>query len=65
MRKNTNYVHQEDDASDLRLFTVKTIDCVHAGAIHISMQINGTPVCMELDTGASVSLVSEKSGESN
>ena len=39
------------------LFTVK--DAVHSGIL-IDLSINGTPITMTLDTGASISIISEK-----
>ena len=59
LEKNTNYMQEENDP-DLGLFTIKTINCVHTDAIKLDIKLNGAPVCMELDTGASVSLVSER-----
>ena len=51
---------QEENDPDLGLFTIKAINCVHTDAIKLDIKLNGAPVCMELDTGASVSLVSER-----
>ena len=59
MEKKTNYLQEENDP-DLALFIIKTINCVHTDVIKLDTKLNGAPVCMELDTGASVSLVSER-----
>ena len=59
--KKIHYLYQEDN-SEVGLFTIETINCIHTDTdtICVNPQINGTTLCMELDTGASVSLVSER-----
>ena len=51
---------QESDPEELRLFTIRTVQSNHIEEIMVRLLINSVPVSMELDTGASVSLVSEK-----
>ena len=52
-QKHQNY---SVESEELGLFTVK--DAVHSGILSIS--INGTPITMKIDTGASISTSSEK-----
>ena len=64
MQNRARYVEQEEsetttsDTSDLGLFTIRSINGNHSGEIHITPKVNGVPIQMELDTGASVSLIS-------
>ena len=51
---------QGSDPEELRLFTIRTVQSNRTEEIMVRLLINGVPVPMELDTGASVSLVSEK-----
>ena len=51
---------QGSDPEELRLFTIRTVQSNRTEEIMVRLRINGVPVPMELDTGASVSLVSEK-----
>ena len=53
-QKHQNYFVESEE---LGLFTVK--DAVHSGIL-IDLSINGTPIAMALDTGASISIISEK-----
>ena len=53
-QKHQNYFVESEE---LGLFTVK--DAVHSGIL-IDLSINGTPITMALDTGASISIISEK-----
>ena len=48
------------DTEDLRLFTIRTVQSNHNEEIMLMLLINNTPVHMELDTGASISLISEQ-----
>jgi len=64
-RKKTEIVehdsdNQMSDIEDLRLYTIQTVQSNHMEEIMVTLIINDTLVHMELDTGASVSLVSEK-----
>ena len=52
--------NQTSDTEDLRLFTIRTVQNNHMEEIMVTLFINDMPVHMELDTGASVSLVSEE-----
>ena len=51
---------KQGDTEEFRLFTIPTVQSNHNEEIIVNLLINGTPVYMELDTGASVSLVSEQ-----
>ena len=55
-RALATYVQKENDP-DLGLFAIKMINCVHSNAIKLDIKLNGAPVCMKLDTSASVSLM--------
>lgn len=61
----TQYVEQEDEANDSEseLFGILSVYTAADGnhGIDIEMDIEGSPVQMQLDTGAAVTLVSEKS----
>ena len=52
--------NQTSDTEDLRFFMIQTVQSNHMEEIMVTLFINDTPVHMELDTGASVSLVSEE-----
>ena len=58
--KKTNYEQEESHDPDLGLFTIKVINSVHTDAIQVKTTSNGVPIDMELDTGASVSLIPER-----
>ena len=51
---------QTGDTEELRLFTIRTVQSNHNEEIIINLLINGTPIYMEVDTGASIGLVSDK-----
>ena len=56
--ENTHKVDvQEPDAAEYRLFTVSSQT---SASLMIKLIVNGQPLQMELDTGASVSLISEQ-----
>ena len=65
-QNRAKYVEQEEseatmsDTSELGLFTTCSINGRHSGEIHITQEVNGVPVEMELDTGASVTLISTR-----
>ena len=48
------------DMSELGLFTICSINGRHSGEIHITPEVIGVPTEMELDTGASVTLISTR-----
>ena len=52
--------NQTSDTEEWKLFTIRTVQSNQMGEIMVSLSINDKPVHMELDTGASVSLVSEE-----
>ena len=60
------YVDQEEadeadiNTSELGLFTIRTVSGRHTGSIIVTPEINGIPIQMELDTGASVTLISAR-----
>ena len=59
-QNKAQYVEQEEleevsDTTDLGLFAIQTN---HSGPINITPEVNGIPIKMELDTGASVTLIS-------
>ena len=64
MQNRARYVEQEEsetttsDTSELGLFTIRSINGNHSGEIRITPKVNGVPIQMELDTGASISLIS-------
>ena len=66
IQNRAKYVEQEEseatmsDTSELGLFTIRSINGRHSGEIHITPEVNGVPIEMELDTGASVTLISTR-----
>ena len=68
-QKATNLVEHGPDcnateAEDLKLFTIRTVQSNRMEEIMITLRINETPLNMELDTGAAVSLISQKTWQS-
>ena len=53
-------MQKEPHDLDLELFTIKAIKSVHTDAIQVKTIINWVPVDMELETGASVSLIPKR-----
>ena len=67
--KATNLVEHDSDynaseTEDLKLFTIRTVQSNRMEEIIITLCINDTPMHMELDTGAAVTLISEETWQS-
>ena len=67
--KATNLVEHNSDynaskTEDLKLFTIRAVQSNCMEEIIITLHINDTPLHMELDTGAAVSLISEETWRS-
>ena len=66
IQNRARYVEQEesetsmDDSSEIGLFTIRSINGKQNGEIQITPEVNGVPIQMELDTGASVILISTR-----
>ena len=62
----TRYVEQEGilqshiDSDAWGMFAIKAIQDEPDAGIHIEVKVNGIPIHMELDTGASVTIISER-----
>ena len=50
---------QEPTESEFKLFVVKSLQGGDDKSIGIDLTVNSVPMCMELDTGADVNLLSE------
>ena len=66
IQNRARYVEQEEsktsmgDSSELGLFKIRSINGKQNGEIQITSEVNGVPIQMELDTGASVTLISTR-----
>ena len=59
MERNVHHTEVKEELTDLRLFAVDSGTDKNTDSFFAELGINGTPLLMEVDTGAAVTLVSE------